>query len=301
MEKKGTVIYVVSDRRSGSTLLENILSKSQQVVSVGELAMLHGHILKTGPGERWNWTCSCGKPVDVCEFWSPILKDTYYLHPDSFDTNIEWNFKSKKLLAVAAAPSLFKKRILQIINNNRNKNIPATLAGIYNAIFEKTGKPFIVDSSKDPLQALSIYRSKRNFDVKIIWLKRDLRAVAVSKSKWKELNVKKQKTLKKILFDIFYYKRICEAVAGFIHKEDILEMRYEGLAQHTQQELDRIINQFGLSTYAAPEFMFVENDHTIGGTPNRFTKRPIVYEESWKNNFKQNKLLYFTGGVLNKL
>lgn len=301
MEKKGTVIYVVSDRRSGSTLLENILSKSQQVVSVGELAMLHGHILKKGPGERWNWTCSCGKPVDACEFWSPILKDTYQLHPDSFSTNIEWNFKSKKLLAVAAAPSLFKKRLVQIINNNRNKNIPATLSGLYNAIFERTGKPFIVDSSKDPLQALSIYMSKRNFEVKIIWLKRDLRAVAVSKSKWKELNVKKQKTLKKILFDIFYYKRICEAVAGFIDKKDILEMRYEDLAQHTQQELDRIINQFGLQKYTAPEFMFVENDHTIGGTPNRFTKRPIVYEEGWKNNFKQKKLLYFTGGVLNKL
>ena len=59
MQKKITVIYIISDRRSGSTLLENILSKSNETVSVGELAMLKGHILKEGPGEIWNWNCSC--------------------------------------------------------------------------------------------------------------------------------------------------------------------------------------------------------------------------------------------------
>src|SRR5215831_19303761 len=127
MEKKPTVMYVVSDRRSGSTLLENILSKSSEVTSVGELAMLKGHILKQGPGERWNWSCSCGLPVNECNFWSPVLKSTYEKDPASFDTNIEWNFKSKKLLSVSFFPSLFKKRLLNIINNRKNKNVASTL------------------------------------------------------------------------------------------------------------------------------------------------------------------------------
>ena len=300
MEKKPTVIYVVSDRRSGSTLLENILSKSKEVTSVGELALLQGHLLKQGPGERWNWNCSCGQPLSECVFWSVILKDVDNTDP-SFATNIQWSFKSKKLLAVALVPSVFKKRLLEILSSKKNKNVAATLNKLYTKIFEHTGKPFIVDSSKDPLQALSIYRSERNFDVKIIWLTRDLRAVAVSKSKWKELNVKRQKTLKKILFDVFYYKRICEAVAAFIKPEDIINIKYEELAQQTQPQLDKIVERFGMNKYTAPEYMFVEDDHTIAGTPNRFSKRPIVYEETWKKNYEQKKMLYYTGSLLNKL
>ena len=50
MQEKTTVIYIISDRRSGSTLLENMLSKSEEIISVGELAMLKGHIYKEGPG-----------------------------------------------------------------------------------------------------------------------------------------------------------------------------------------------------------------------------------------------------------
>src|SRR5215210_5840531 len=98
MKKQLTIIYVISDRRSGSTLLENILSKSPEVISVGELAMLKGHILKQGPGERWNWNCSCGQQITQCTFWAPVLKDTYFNNISAFNTNINWNFKSKKML-----------------------------------------------------------------------------------------------------------------------------------------------------------------------------------------------------------
>ena len=300
MEKKPTVIYIVSDRRSGSTLLENILSKSNEVTSVGEMAMLHGHILKAGPGERWNWNCSCGEPVKKCMFWLGIIKDSYEKDPSVFNTTIEWSFKAKKILAVALLPSLFKNKLLKILNAKKNRDVPGTLNLLYNKIFAQTGKPFIIDSSKDPLQALCIYKSQRNFDVKIIWLKRDLRAIAVSKLRWKELNVKKKKTVKKILLDVFYYRRICRAVSMFISKDDLLGMQYEAIAQQTQQQLDAIIEKFGMNSYTAPEYMFVEDDHTIGGTPNRFEKRPISYDENWKNVYQNMKLLYFAGGILNK-
>jgi len=300
MKKKPTVIYIISDRRSGSTLLENILSKSSEVTSVGELAMLKGHILKQGAGERWNWNCSCGAPVTHCDFWKSILKDTCK-NSSSFNTNIEWNFKSKRSFVVAALPSIFKKQLINIISSKKNEDVAATLSNVYNKIFEQTGKTFIVDSSKDPLQALCIYRSKRDYDVKIIWLKRDLRAIAVSKSKWKEMNVKKQKSLRKLLIDVFYYRRICSAVASLIKREDLLRLNYEDLVKHTQKKLDDITSEFCLAKYEAPAWMFAAKDHTIGGTPNRFEKRAIVFEETWKKNYEKKKMLYVTGNVLNKL
>src|SRR5262245_42606939 len=150
MAKKSTVIYIVSDRRSGSTLLENILSRSDEIVSVGELAMLHGHVLKQGPGERWNWTCSCGEPVLECSFWSPVLCKTWAANKETFNTNISWNYGSKKLLSVVLLPFLFKKKLLDITGNRKNKNVQPTVYSLYSEIFKQTGKPFIVDSSKDP-------------------------------------------------------------------------------------------------------------------------------------------------------
>ena len=77
-------------------------------------------------------------------------------------------------------------------------------------------------------------------------------------------------------------------------------MNYEAIALNTQEQLNRLTNAFGLDDYKAPEYMFVENDHTIGGTPNRFSKRPIVYDEGWKKEFSNRKLLYWIGGLLNK-
>lgn len=300
MNKKPTVIYIVSDRRSGSTLLENILSKSAEVTSVGELNTLKGHILHEGPGERWNWNCACGKPVTECDFWKPVLKNTYYADTASFNTNTEWNYKSKKLYLVSFFPSLFKSELLKVLRSKKNRDVAGTLSNIYQRIFEQTGRPFIVDSSKDPLQALCVYLGARDYDVKVIWLKRDLRAIAVSKSKWKVLNVKKQKGLRKMMMDVFYYRRICYAVSKFFKKGDSLRIHYEDLAQATQRQLDRITEAFGMDRYAAPEYMFVEEDHTIGGTPNRFEKRPIRYEEEWKKKFEHKKMLYIAGEVLNK-
>src|SRR5689334_5320337 len=115
MNNKPQIIYIMADNRSGSTLLENILSKSDECFSVGELAMLKGHLLKEGHGENWNWKCSCGQPLDKCIFWSPIISETYQTDPENFFTAINWNFKSKALSMNAVFPFLFKKRFSKLI------------------------------------------------------------------------------------------------------------------------------------------------------------------------------------------
>jgi hypothetical protein len=291
----------MSDRRSGSTLLENILSKSPETVSVGELAMLKGHILKEGPGDKWNWTCSCNRAVEECEFWSPILRNTYNSNPNDFDTNIKWAFKSGKTLGIALFPTLFRTLLRKISTTRKNKKIVRSICKVYRQIFGLSGKRIIIDSSKDPVQALAVYYNEENIDVKVIWLKRDLRAIATSKNKWKSINKKKQKSLLSRLNDVFYYRRICKAVSKLIPPDDFIEIEYENLAQRTQQELERIINKFNMQKYQAPQFMELENDHTVGGTPERFTKKPIVYDTSWKELYKNKKVLYFTGSILNKM
>ena len=60
--KKIKVIYISGIGRSGSTLLDIILSTSEKVFSVGE-------IFKYNQMLRENIKCSCGKKVKDCSFW----------------------------------------------------------------------------------------------------------------------------------------------------------------------------------------------------------------------------------------
>ena len=289
----------MADNRSGSTLLENILSKSGECFSIGELAMLKGHLIKKGFGERWNWNCSCGKPFVECSFWSSIVKKLF--NTETFDTHVHWKFKSKKLLMTSLLPSIFKENLTKVVSSQKNKNVADTLAPLYNEVSAASGKNIMVDSSKNPLQALLVYHYLKNFDVKIIWLKRDLRAIATSKKKWKELNKKNEKSLRKLIWDVFYYRNLCGAVAKLVDKNDLLEMNYEELAKNTDTELKKVIAFTGIQSFETPMFMELLEDHTVAGTPGRFSKKPIQYDEGWKKEYKNHKLIYNIGGVLNNM
>src|SRR4051812_18760823 len=145
MPGKCTVIYVMADVRSGSTLLENILSKSNETVSVGELALLKGHILHQGPGVKWNWNCSCGTPVLKCDFWEDALKGVD-VKASNFNTAIDWNYRSSRMMIGSMLPSVLKKALFKINARKINKDTILTLNTIYKNIFQATGKPFIIDS-----------------------------------------------------------------------------------------------------------------------------------------------------------
>ncbi|SFP98894.1 Sulfotransferase family protein [Parafilimonas terrae] len=297
MQEKLTVIYIISDRRSGSTLLENMLSKSREILSVGELAMLKGHIYKEGPGELWNWNCSCGKPVMQCEFWSKVLKGIY---DDNFETKITWQYKSVQLLLSSFTSINSKSTLQKLINTKRNKQTVQVLNEVYKALGNISDKKFIVDSSKDPIQALAITKCV-DINVKLIWLTRDLRAITFSKLKrWKQ-NKRSDKKPLETLIDSFRYKKVCNAVIKNVGEKNTIKISYEALAEKPQQQLDNICAKFGLADYQAPEYMELNNDHTIAGTPGRFEKKVIAADNSWKDFYKQHAMLNALGKVFNAL
>lgn len=302
MNERCTVIYVMADVRSGSTLLENILSKSDETVSVGELALLKGHINRTGPGIKWNWNCSCGQPVTACSFWQDALQGID-AGSEKFNSAVHWNYKSNRLFIGSLVPGVLKNAMQQINARKTNQATIQQLHTIYRNIFKATGKRFIIDSSKDPVQAYMVYLNKpADFDVKIIGLRRDLRAIAASKRKWSIANKKtNQKSLAKYLSNSLFYKKICNTVAMLAKPEDVVMLNYEQLATNTQDQLNKIVQKTGLARYEAPEYMYVDNDHTIAGTPQRFTKKPIAYDDSWVKWYDDKPVLSLIGKIMNKI
>lgn len=297
MKNKITVIYIISDRRSGSTLLENMLSKSEETVSVGELAMMRDHICKEGPGIFWDWNCSCGQPILQCEFWGKVLDNVY---DDTFETKINWSYQSLEALSLAVLPLNAKATLHEIIHTPENIETIKKLNEIYTAVASCSGKKTIVDSSKDPMQALAI-RECKNLNVKYILLSRDLRAITFSKlNRWK-INKRSDKGELETLVDSYLYKKTCATVFRNIDKNNAIKVSYEVLANNPQRELDRICDKLGLQKFAAPEYMELANDHTIGGTPGRFEKKPITEDNVWKQFYSNRVMLNTLGKVFNAL
>ena len=78
-------------------------------------------------------------------------------------------------------------------------------------------------------------------------------------------------------------------------------MNYEELAKNTDTELKKVIAFTGIQSFETPMFMELLEDHTVAGTPGRFSKKPIQYDEGWKKQYKNHKLIYNIGGVLNNM
>lgn len=86
-----------------------------------------------------------------------------------------------------------------------------------------------------------------------------------------------------------------------VKKKDVFNLNYEEFFQNPQQTLNEMSNFFGFDSYDIPEFMELNNDHTIAGTLNRFKKTKIKYDDRWHSIAKKHPLFNALGYILNKI
>ena len=284
MKERQTIIYIMSNQRSGSTLIENILSKSPQIVSVGETYLLGGYIHKIGPGGTWDWNCSCGSSLEECDFWKKIYRNLNISNPKEI-TNTKINYPKRK-------DKNHQKEV--------NEKVVSLMNQIYTAVFETTNCNVLVDSSKEAFHGTSLYQNSP-FNFKFIHLRRDLRAVTISKQKWRKKKGEKDISLLKILLANYLHRLKCRFMLRNVRKKDIFNLNYEDFFENPQQILDDMSTFFGFDPYKIPEFMELDDDHTIAGTLNRFKKRKIKYDAGWLDIAKKRPLINALGFILNKI
>lgn len=284
MKEKQTIIYILSNQRSGSTLIENILSKSSQMVSIGESYLLGGHVQKTGPGGTWDWNCSCGSSLVACDFWKKVYRKLNISDPKEI-TNTTIDYPKGK----------HKER--QVKMNNEALSL---MNKVYKAVFEITNCEVLVDSSKEPFYGTYLYHNSP-FNFKFVYLKRDLRAVSISKYRWRKKYNKKKVGHLKLLIANYLHRLICWYMLRDVNKEDVFSLKYEDFFINPQQTLNDMSNFFGFDKYEVPEYMELNNDHTIAGTPNRFKKTKIKYDDRWHSFAKKHPIFNGLGYILNKI
>lgn len=284
---KKTILYIMSDVRSGSTLLENILATTPYSISVGELKLLETYVNYGKVNQTEDLKCNCGNNWKNCELWSDIItkvKDKY-----NGDLSLQMKPKTNKIYKLKNYPN----------KNQLNNKIREKLNFVYSLIFINKNVNTIIDSSKDEIQLLGIY-NQLDFDVKIIYIKRDIRAVTYSKLKWLKKLKEIEENKYKILF-LCALKRIKQnLVFTKIAEKDKLILSYEEIAKDTQKTLDKISEKFDLEKIEVTGYMNSQLTHAIAGTPDRTPNRKIVYDDTWRQ--KSRSFIFNTiGSLLNKL
>lgn len=274
----------MSNQRSGSTLIENVLSKSSQIVSVGEVALLSGHIHKTGPGSNWDWNCACGESLLECDFWNKIYRKLEISAPGEI---------TKTKIDIPKGNDIATQK-------SNNEEVKTLMNKIYKAVLETTNCDVLVDSSKEAFHGTSLYQNSP-FNFKFIYLRRDLRAVSISKHKWWKRYGGEGRSLLRFLLSNYLHRMRCSSLLRTVKKEDIYFMKYEEFFDNPQKILDEMSSFFGFDSFEMPEYMELNNDHTIAGTPNRFKKTKIKYDDRWHGTAKKHPLFNALGYVLNKI
>ncbi|HEX5150805.1 MAG TPA: sulfotransferase [Parafilimonas sp.] len=290
------IIYIISDKRSGSTLLEYLLSSHPDVFPLGELSLLHGHFNRKGPGERWNWNCSCGQPVAFCDFWKRIfarLKLT-----EAPFTSLEKKLTSNNLFKPVKQKikesldiSKSEKEIIAVTNNCWE---------IYKAVFEQTGKLVITDSSKNAIRAWYLWKYRKG-NIKFLILDRDIRAIAFSKMKRTTTNNAKENYSVFInLIGSYKVAKQNRLIGSAIESDGgkVMALTYDDLVTRRVEIISSVCNFMNLPIFSPPSEFEGHTQHTIAGSPHRFEKSKIVKDERWLYFYNKKPILSLLGKYL---
>lgn len=174
------LIYVASIGRSGSTLLELLLTAHPRITTTGELH-LWPHELR---GEH-RLPCGCGLAVHECPFWTELRRreDPLLAPPPGIDHFREAYLGGRTLRAPLLGQFRPAGRLPDAagVYGDNNARVFAAFADLTE---ELTGRrpDWLVDASKDPYRLLWLLRSGR-FDVTVLHVVRDPRGFVASEAK----------------------------------------------------------------------------------------------------------------------
>jgi len=301
------IIYIIADVRSGSTLLDYLLSCHPQVISVGEMHRLSDFYFKKSLlAKSWEYKCSCGEILNECSFWKNVVDKSQL--PENFETAITFN----QPLKIALNRRKQIKSIQEALNSHAllEESIIKNYWDIYTEVGKQTGKKIIIDSSKNAYQAVFLNKYKRA-DIKFILLERDIKSVAYSKMK--RINEKKQFIGDKInniyyqLIGSFLTKKknrnISEIIKQTSGSDSVKKIDYMQLATKPETTIKELCNWLNLEYFPLPKYTSERDEvsHVIGGSPDRYKKEIIKPDLKSDKYFRQKKLSSVFGELLESL
>ena len=289
-------VFVLSDTRSGSTLLDQCLGAHSDIVSLGELHWLRAYVLQDRSiyNPVHPLVCSCGARVSDCDFWTSVAAE---VGRPLESLNLEIRFRPASLKSISglrsAATELPKRAIRVFPHAFRSGLVQEYFSApqmardcveVFDAVCRVTGKHFCVDSSKSPFR----FRAVHEIDpekTRAVVLVRDYKAVVHSK-------IKRGASLETAARSWRERMRQIDALTGDLPSECRFHLKYETFCEHPERELRRLAAFLGLDFEPAMLERQTASMHHIGGSPSKFdsSRIHISTDKSAEGHFRPEDL-----------
>lgn len=282
MDESTRILFITGNSRSGSTFLGTALGQTHGIFCAGELQRIwDGDWL----AEEF---CSCGSPILRCPFWEPVFRDVI----GTYEPRQARAFQRARdrIVKVRSLPRLLRTDTLNNLPADIHAYVDVT-TNLYRTIQRHSGCSLIIDTSKYPTYGY-LLRLVPDFDIRVVHLARDPRAVAYS---WKR--VKRYPTVggeremeRHSLLRSAAAWNILNALARWLWRDDprYLFMRYEDFVHDPRAAFHRILAHVGMAELQAQlsEANEIEilDHHLIAGNANRFRKGKVAIrpDEEWR-------------------
>lgn len=183
LQRKPTVVFILGLGRSGSTVLDLFLGQHPRVQSAGELSNAVNRGWLSGD------YCSCGQRVPDCAFWTEVRvrwEQMTQAAPQDYEElrhSVEDCRANLWQMLWIRQPERLR---LGGYTAGRFFNYAQWTALLYQAICGVSGRPVVVDSSKNPVRGLALTMMANSLDLidlRLIHLVRDVRGFAWSARK----------------------------------------------------------------------------------------------------------------------
>ena len=270
------LVYICSNGRSGSTLLEMMISRVNSCFTVGEFQVLPIDLIhNTQP-------CGCGENVNSCEFWTRVLENQSESMRTSSIGRFR-NFGAGKVLRYVEIIEMFTK--LKFSSDLKQKYCEENFLIFQNVIKEvRYPIQYIVDASKDPYR-LKWLTNSNQFNIKVLHIIKKPEAFVYSMTKNEKGIVKKylltiRFSLRWVVENLIIYK----VNHRYIKKNNYLKIKYENFCSENLKSLQTIYKFLGLEIEnLSKNLNYFHENHAISGNKIRFENTGIKLDEKWKD------------------
>jgi len=276
-------VYISADSRSGSTLLDLLLSNHSAIVSVGELRRLHQHF-------NGYFACTCEREVSRCPYWRAVESKLQAQGHSLREMQTLIDFSPLALADILYGLSLVNLRrigarlsfVAEAIEIAENQRV------VINAVANATQRRFVVDSSKVPKAARLSYLLNPGA-IRVVFLSRDGRGVISSR-----LRGTNASTWRCVLGWMAYTIK-ASLLKATLPDSSYQVLKYEDLCENPQRELGVLCSFLGLPYEPAMARLNKHDKHNICGSPMRFVRdqTEIRVDERWHSSLTARQLRTF--------
>jgi len=251
------IVYVMGTGRSGTTILDVLLSNNAGHVGCGEITHLFGSSVIEDD-------CACGISVANCSVWASVLREFSSSEREKVDT----------LLRAVEAHSAFFLVIMGLFPSVKLTEYNRVNEKVYGTLFHQ-GFKVVVDSSKYAARALLLaVRYKKR--VKVICLTRSPEGLLNAFAK-RDTEQPPKSVLGTMLY--YVYTMICFAIVRWKLQGQVVMIRYEDMIADPVSTLNKVEDKLGLNLESSLQCLMdgqpLDTGHIAVG--NRLRRQDKVY------------------------